>query len=157
MKSARLLMLAVRARTLFVRPGRRRVPGLFPLAAGFSLHACPQRVHQIDDVASRGLLRTLDLLAGGLLLDDFLERLFILILELLRLEVTSLRFDDVESEVQHVLWDLLVLDVVEIIRLLAHFVRVAQRHTEHSLVPGLQRDDVLARGEDYLAYGDHAL
>jgi hypothetical protein len=36
------------------------------------------------------------------------------VLELLRLKVAARRFDDMQREVEHILWDLLVFDLVEI-------------------------------------------
>src|SRR5690242_3021415 len=64
--------------------------------------------------------------------------------------------DDVDSEVDHVLRDFLILDAVEIFLLIAHFIRIAQRDSKHSFAARLQRDDVFTRGEDDLAQRYHA-
>ena len=71
--------------------------------------------------------------------------------------MSGLGLDDVGGELEHVLRDLFVLDVVEVIRLLAHFVGIAQRHAEQAFAAGFESDDVLARGEGHLAERDHAL
>ena len=80
-----------------------------------------------------------------------------MVLEPLGLEVRFLGLHDMLREIEHVLGDFLVGNIVEIFRLLAHFVGIAQRHAHHALAARLQRDDVLARGEHHLADRDHAL
>jgi hypothetical protein len=62
--------------------------------AALRFHASAQRVHQIDDFCWCALFRCLYLLTGLLLLQQFLERIFVMILELFRLEVGGLGLDD---------------------------------------------------------------
>jgi hypothetical protein len=51
------------------------------------------------------------------------------------------------GEIKHVLGDFDVLDIVEILRLAAHFVRVAQQRADEAFVKRFEGDDVLAVGE----------
>ena len=60
----------------------------------------------------------------------------------------GLRFDDVCGEIEHFLRDLDVLDIVEILVLVANFVRISQQHADKALSSRLERDDVLAVGQD---------
>jgi hypothetical protein len=62
--------------------------------ATLRFHTSPQRIHQIDDFCWCALFRRFDLLPSLLLLQQFLERIFV-ILELFRLEVAGLGLDDV--------------------------------------------------------------
>ena len=78
--------------------------------------ALAQRVHQIDDVLAAGPLFRGDGFAGALLVDEIDQGGFVLVLELVRLEVARLLIDDVPGEIEHVLRDFDVLDVVEIFR-----------------------------------------
>src|SRR5262249_35193129 len=50
-------------------------------------------------------------------------------------------------KLQHVLWDLLVRDVLEVLGLFANLAGIAQRDPEKALAARLERDDVLAGGE----------
>src|ERR1700733_3974083 len=75
---------------LFRGRGRSRRPGLFgrrglalPLPA---TQACPQRRHQVDDVGVLGLVDRPRLVALFLLGDQRLQRLFVTIDELARVE-----------------------------------------------------------------------
>jgi len=70
-----------------------------------------------------------------------------MILELLRLEVARLGLDDMGGKFQHVLWNLLVGDIVEVFIFFANFIRISQRDTEKTFAARFERDDVLARGE----------
>ena len=111
--------------------------------------ALAQRVHQIDHVlATRSLLRG-DGFAGALLVDEIDESSFVLVFELVRLEVTRLLVDDVPGEIEHVLGDFDVLDIVEIFRFGAHFVGIPQQRSHQALVERLERDDVLAVGQHH--------
>jgi hypothetical protein len=67
----------------------------FCCPASLRFHTSPQRVHQIDDFCWCAFFRCLYLLTGLLLLQQFLERIFVMILELFRLEVTGFGLDDV--------------------------------------------------------------
>ena len=58
---------------------------------------------------------------------------------------------------QHVLWQLDVRWVLEVERLIPHFIGIAQCCSEKAVVPSLQHDDALALGEDDPADGDHVL
>ena len=116
--------------------------------------ALAQRVHQIDDVlAPRTLLRD-DGFAGALLVDEIDQGGFVLVLELVRLEVARLLVDDVPGEIEHVLGDFHVLDVVEIFGRIADFVGIAQQRSHQALVQRLERDDVLAVGQHHAADRD---
>src|ERR1700753_2404458 len=89
---------------------------LFCLARcrGASTDALAKGVHQIDHVLSAGSLLRGDGLTGPLLVDEIDQRGFVMVLELVVVEVTGLLLDDVTGEVEHVLGDLDVLDVIEI-------------------------------------------
>src|SRR5258705_8574874 len=141
---ARLLRPCARASRLLGRPSVGRGPGglaPFALAVGFDTPA--QRIHEVDDLR-RLAARRLDLLAGLLLLQEILQRLFVAVLEPLRLEVSLLGLHDMLRQVEHILRDLLVGNIVEILLLLPHFVGIAQRHAEHALAARFERDDMLA-------------
>src|SRR6478609_7697741 len=116
-----------------------------------ALHAAAQRIHEIDHLRWLAFLGVLDLRSGLLALQQFLQRVLVLIAELGRIEVAGLGLDDVGGELEHVFRDLLVLDVVEEVGLLAHLVGVAQRYAVEALVAGFEGDDVLARSEGDLA------
>src|SRR5262249_34967415 len=58
------------------------------------LNASAERIHEINDLRGFAALGTLDWLTGLLLLDQFLERVLVLVFEFVRLEVTCLRLDD---------------------------------------------------------------
>ena len=64
---------------------------------------------------------------------------------------------DVGGEVEHILGNLLIGDVVEIVGFVPNLIGISQRYTEQSLAACFKRNDVLARGEYDLANGDHAL
>lgn len=134
----------------FVLPGHR-FARLFTWLLGclcrgshFSSNALAQRVHQVDDVlASRARFRRGGF-AGALLVDEINEGSFVLVFELVRLEVTLLLIDDVLGEIKHVLGDFDVLDIVEIFLRGPDLVGIAQQGPNQPLVQRLQRDDVLA-------------
>src|SRR5262249_12217012 len=113
-------------------------------------------VHEINDLCWGTLFRRFDLLARLLFLQKLLERIFVLVLKFLRPKVSRFCFDDVRGQLQHVLWNLFVWDVLEILFLFAHFVRISKRHTEEALTARFERDDVLARGEDNSSKRHHA-
>jgi hypothetical protein len=66
-----------------------------PFPASLRFHASAQRIHQIDDFCWCALFRRFDLLPSLLFLQQLLERIFVMILELFRLEVAGLGLDDV--------------------------------------------------------------
>jgi hypothetical protein len=74
---------------------------------------------ETDDLGGFALFRHLDLLTCLLLLQQFLQRILVLVFELLRMKVASLGLNDVLSQLQHVLRNLFVRDVVEVVGLLA--------------------------------------
>jgi hypothetical protein len=66
------------------------------------------------------------------------------VVAVVRLEVPGLLIDDVPGEIEHVLGDFDVLDVVEILLRIAHFIRISQQRPHQALVEWLERDDVFA-------------
>ena len=72
-----------------------------------------------------------------------------MILEFRRIEVAGLLFDDVLGKIQHVLCDLHILNLIEIFRLIAHLIGVAQQHAHQALVARFERDHMLAAGEHH--------
>src|SRR3978361_2247322 len=102
--SNRLLPRSTLGRSRF-----RRAPScrLLLFRSAVTPQALPQRLHQVDDVRLLWLLRPLDRLARLLLLDQGLERVLVLVVELLGVEVPGLGFDDVAGQVEHVLRNLL--------------------------------------------------
>ena len=66
----------------------------------------------------------------------------------------ALLVDDVLGEIEHVLGDFDVLDLVEILRLAAHLVGIAQQRADQPLLHRLERDDVLAVGQHHPADRD---
>src|SRR5215471_5028316 len=91
---------------------------------------------------TRGLLPSL------LLLQQLLERIFVMILELFRRKVAGFGFDDVCGQLQHVFWNFFIRNVPEILILFAHLIWISQRNPEQALAARFECDDVLARGED---------
>ena len=83
----------------------RAARGLAPLAAALGLDAPTQRIQEVDDLRRLAIARRLDLLAGLLLLQHILERLFVMVLEPLGLEVRLLGLHDMLREIEHVLGD----------------------------------------------------
>ena len=79
----------------------------------------------------------LDRLAGGLALDQRLQRILILVLEFRGIEMRGLGVEDMAGEFDHVFRDLRVLDVVEIVVLVPQFIRVSQRGAEQALAERL--------------------
>src|SRR5262249_44637729 len=123
------------------RSGRRR-------SATLRFHASAQRIHQIDDLCWRALFRRFNLLPGLLFLQQLLERIFVLIFELLRLEVARFGFHDVRGQLQHVLWNFFVGDIFEIFILFAYLVGIAQCNPEKALTARFECNDMLAGRED---------
>jgi len=70
--------------------GRRR-----RTAPALCVNASSQCFHQIDDFGWRTLSWDFDLLAGLLLPQQLLQRIFVVVLEFLGLKVSGLAFDDV--------------------------------------------------------------
>ena len=79
-----------------------------------------------------------------------------MIFELVGLKFSFFCLDDMGRQVEHVLGDLLVLDLIEIVLFVSYLVRIAQRHAHHSLAARFQRNHVLARGEDHLPERHHS-
>src|SRR5262249_31535807 len=117
--------------------------------------APPQRLHEVDDIlAARPLLRH-DRFASTLLIDEINQRRFVLVLELLGLEVTRLLVHDVLGEIEHVLGDFDVLDLVKIFVLGTDFIGIAQQRADQPLAQRFEGDNVLAAGEHYAPNRDH--
>ena len=74
-----------------------------------------------------------------------LERILVLIFELVRVEVSGLCRHDMRPKVEHILGDLLVRDVVEIIGFVPYLVGISQRHPEQPLAAGFKGNNVLTR------------
>src|SRR5262249_58471056 len=84
--SAGLLVASVRAGWLLGAPrGRPRRGAACGRSSVARFHALAQRVHEIDDVRGRALLRPFDLLAFLFAPQQVFERVLVLVLELLRL------------------------------------------------------------------------
>ena len=78
------------------------------------------------------------------LADQVLERILILILELLRIEMPRLGLDDMPGKLEHVFRHLLIGNIVEIVLLVADLVWVTQRETDEAFAARLERHHVLA-------------
>ena len=125
-------------------------------ASSLCVDASAQCIHEVDDFRRRPLPRYLDFLTGLLLLQQLLQRIFVVVLKFFGLEVAGLGFDDVRRQLQHVLRNFLILDIVEILVLFADLVRISQRDAEEPFAARFQGDDVLALGEDNPAERNHA-
>src|SRR3954468_5833444 len=99
------------------------------LLAPFSRKALLQRVHKVDYIRGTLRLRSLYLLALGLLVDDLSQRCLVAVLELVRFEVAGLGLHNVLCEIEHLLLDLDVRNVLEIVRLVPDLVRVESTAT----------------------------
>src|SRR6516165_8789252 len=124
------------------------------LSAG-RLHTLAQCLHQVHHIGACRLPWSLYVLALLLLAQQLLQRIFVVILKLLGFETSALGVHDVDRQVQHVLWDLLVVDGVEILLRLADLVGIPQRHTDHAVVSRFERNDMFTRCEDDLAECNH--
>ena len=111
------------------------------------LNAPPKSLHKVHYVCRLGSLRPFDRLAFLLLLEQLLERILVLVFKFARLKVPRLRFHDMRAELEHILGDLLIGNVVEIIGFLPYLIRISQRDAEQSLAAGFKGNDVLARRE----------
>src|SRR5438046_5637161 len=85
-----------------------------------------------------------DLLTRLLLSQKLFQRIFVMIFELLRLEVARLCLDDVRCKFQHVLWNFFVSNIVEVFIFFANFIRISQRNPEKAFAARFECDDVLA-------------
>ena len=90
-------------------------------------------------------------LAFLLLLEQLVERSFVLVLKPARVEVPRFRFHDMRGEVEHILGNFLVGNVAEILFLLSYLVRISERYAEQPLAACFKRNDVLTRREHNLA------
>ena len=66
-----------------------------------------------------------------------------MVFKAIRLEVAGLLVDDMLGEIQHVLGDLHLLDIVEVIGRLAHFIRIAEQQADQALVTRFQRNQFI--------------
>jgi hypothetical protein len=94
------------------------------------LNAPPKSLHKVHDVCRLGPLGALDGLALLLLLEQFLERILVLVFKLARFKVPRLCVHDVRSKIEHILWNFLIGYVVEIILFLPYLIRISQRDAE---------------------------
>ncbi len=128
--STRLALARRRAMRPFGRAMRRAARGGMrrPLCRCPSCQALLKCIHQADNIVRPFLgLRNLDRLAGGLALDQGLQRIFVFVLEFRRVEMRRLGIEDMAGEFDHVFRNLRILDVVEIFLFVAHLVRIPQR------------------------------
>jgi hypothetical protein len=104
------------------------------IAGRSTAHASAQRFHQVNYVFTFWSLLRHDRLAGALLIDELDQRAFILVLELVGLEVPALLIHDVPGQIEHVLCHFDVLDIVEILLLTSHFVGISQQRAHQALI-----------------------
>src|SRR5580704_14784495 len=109
----------LRSRTMrFLRRtvGSAACRGMGSLGGSPSFQALLERIHQADHVVRLFLVRgSLDRLAGGLALEQRLQRVFVLVPEFRGIEMRGLGIQDMAGELDNVFRDLRVLDVVEIV------------------------------------------
>src|SRR5436309_3154043 len=127
-------------------PGRGARP---PLGRAPAFQALLKRIHQADDVARPFLaLGDLDRLAGGLALDQRLQRILVLVLVFRQVEMPGLGIEDMAGEYDRVLRYLRILDVVKIFKFVTYLVGISQRNAEQAFAERLDRNDMLAIGQD---------
>ena len=98
---------------------------------GFFAEAALQRVHQTDDIAVLARPRRVDdALTTPLSVDQINEGGFIMVLKFFWFKGARLLFDNMSSEIEHVLCDFHILNVVEIFRRIADFVGIAQQQAD---------------------------
>src|SRR5476651_1713382 len=130
--------LTFNALARFLSLGWSRRPGFFAKAA-------LQRVHQTDDIAGFARPgRADDALSTPLPVDQINESGFIMVFEFFWFKGAGLLFDNMLGEIEHVLCNLHILNLVEIFRLIANFVRIAQEHADQAFATRLQRDDMFS-------------
>src|SRR6266571_2399919 len=136
---------------------RRAAGSLVSFAVpAFCVHTSSQGIHETDDLCWLPTLGPLDRLAGLFLLQQFLQRIFVVVLKFFGLEVAGLGFDDVRRQLQHVLRNFLILDILEILVLFADLVRISQRDAKQSFAARLECDEMLARSENDSPESHHA-
>src|SRR6267378_1467914 len=91
-----------------------------------------------------------------LLLDQLLERLFVVILEFLWREMPHFGFHDMGSQIEHVLADSFIWNIIEIICFLANLVGIAQRDAQHTLAARSDRNHMFPGRENDVTKGHHA-
>src|SRR5213595_1443546 len=108
------------SRAVRCSPGRGARP---PLCRAPAFQALLKRIHQADDVARPFLaLGNLDRLAGGLALDQRLQRILVLVLVFRQVEMPGLGIEDMAGEFDHVLRYLRIPDVVKIFMFVTYLV-----------------------------------
>src|SRR5207253_1672973 len=124
-----------------------------------SLDAAAQRIHEVDDVGrSNKLFPALFYRKVRLLLAQKLnQRLFVMVLELRRIEIARFGLEDMFGKFQHLARHLDVGDVVEIFLGVTYLVRITQRGAKKALAVRLERNDALALGHHHTAQSDHVL
>ena len=119
-----------------------------PLGRRATLQALLQRVHQVDDVTGPLLwFCDFDRLAGSLAPDQRLQRVLVFILEFRRIEMGGLGIEDVARQFDHVLRNLRMADIVEILVLVAQFVWKPQGGAEQAFPKRLDRNHMLTVGQ----------
>src|ERR1700730_10537510 len=121
------------------------------------LNTLPKGIHQVHNVCRLRPLGSFDWLAFLLLLEQLLERILVLVFELARFKVSSFRFHDMRGELEHILGDLLIGNVVEIVGFVPYLIGISQHDAEQSLAAGFKGNNVLARREHDLSNRHHAL
>src|SRR6185295_11319725 len=92
---------------------RRRTS--LPLCGAPAFQALLERIHQADHIVPPFLrFGGLDRLAGGLALDQRLQRILVLVLVFRQIEMPGLAVEDVAGEFNHVFRNFWILDAVEI-------------------------------------------
>src|SRR5258705_2829216 len=87
-------------------------------SATLGRRALPQRLHQVDYPGRRAFLRVFDLFAALFLLDQLPERVLVVILEFLWLEMPGLGLDDMDCQIDHILGIAFIRYIIETILLL---------------------------------------
>src|SRR5438132_10878921 len=82
-----------------------------------SLYTTSQRLHQVDNLGWFAFAWRLDLLAVLFFLQQLFQRILVLVLEFLGIEISFLGVNDMRRQLKHVGRHLLVFNVVEIVPL----------------------------------------
>src|SRR5262249_40509960 len=101
-----------------------------------------------NDFCWRALFRCFDLLSSLLLLQQLLERIFVMIFELFRRKVARIWFRRCVRPAPTCLLEFFIRNVLKILILFAHLIWISQRNPEQALAARFECDHVLARGED---------
>ena len=122
----------------------------------FPFGTSAQGFHEVYDLGRFSILGGLDLFASVLFTQQIFQRLLVVILKFFRIEVSGFGFDNMRCKIEHVFSHSLARDIVEIIPLVTHLVRIAQRHAQDSFTARLQCNRMLSRCEYDPPDSDHA-